>query len=220
MKKKLLILSIFLLIILGCKKENHPPVISSISVSSSVIYPESTYTFECVANDPDGDNLIYNWTCTNGTLLSTSGKTVKWTAPERSGTAIISCEVRDGKGGSDRMDKSVTIKPITITIIDWEGLVPNNYSYYWEKYIKKDWTIHGYFSVAGGAGIKFRILDQVNFQKWYNGESWSALFSTDWSSGTNFSVVIPANGYYYVILVNHPTIYDKYVTLFVQITSP
>jgi hypothetical protein len=220
MKKKLLILSIFLLIILGCKKENHPPVISSISVSSPVIYPESTYTFECIANDPDGDNLIYNWTCTNGTLLSTSGKTVKWKSPERSGTAIISCEVRDGKGGRDRMDKSVTIKPITITIINTSEYIEGGYAIWWKKYIKKDWTIHGYFSVAGGEGIKFHILDETNFENWRNGRSYRALVETGWSSGSNFSAVIPSTGYYYIVLDNWYTIYDKYVTLFVQITSP
>jgi hypothetical protein len=218
MKKKLLILSIFLLIILGCKKENHPPVISSISVSSSVIYPESTYTFECVANDPDGDNLIYNWTCTTGTLLSTSGKTVKWTAPERSGTAIISCEVRDGKGGSDRMDKSVTIKPITITIINTSVYIEGWDATGWTRYFKKDWTIHGYFSVAGGR-INFFILDETNFENWRNGRSYRALVEIGWSSGSNFSAVIPSTDYYYIILENDEPD-DIYVTLFVQITSP
>jgi hypothetical protein len=217
MKKKLLILSIFLLIILGCKKENHPPVISSISVSSSVIYPESTYTFECVANDPDGDNLIYNWTCTNGTLLSTSGKTVKWTAPERSGTAIISCEVRDGKGGSDRMDKSVTIKPITIKIIDWEGWLPSGYFRYWTEYFKEDWKIQGYFS--SDQEIFFYILDATNYQRWYNGQPYTALFEAEWSYGTNFSVVLPRSDYYYFVIENIlPD--DAYCHVFVQITSP
>jgi len=222
MKKMFLFLLIFLLIILGCKKEkeNRPPVINSITASSQVFYPESTYTFECSAYDLDGDYLTYHWSCTNGTLLSSSGKTVNWKAPERSGTAIISCEVRDGKGGRDKMDKGVTIKPITITIINWSGYIEAGYAYHWERYIKKDWTIHGYFSVAGGEGIKFRILDATNFEKWRNGYEYKALVSTGWSSGTTFSAVIPASGYYYVILENWYTIYDKYVTLFVQITSP
>jgi hypothetical protein len=217
MKKKLLILSIFLLIILGCKKENHPPVISSISVSSSEIYPDLIYTFECVANDPDGDNLIYNWTCTNGTLLSTSGITVDWWAPERSGTAIISCEVRDGKGGSDRMDKSVTIKPITITIIDTIMNIESFATIWWEEYIKKDWTIYGYFFVD--ERINFYILDETNFENWRNGRSYRAIVEIGGSSLSKFSVVIPSTNDYYIVLEND-TPYYIYVSLFVQKTSP
>lgn len=132
--RKIIFISIFLLLFLSlaCKKQNNHPVISSITGPSEV-FVEGTYYFECIAYDPDNDYLTYNWTCTGGTLSSTYGKRVGWTAPERSGNIIIFCEVRDGRGGRDVMNKSIVIKRITDTIIDWAGYIEAGMAYYWEK---------------------------------------------------------------------------------------
>ncbi|MEC4685371.1 MAG: carboxypeptidase regulatory-like domain-containing protein, partial [Nitrospirota bacterium] len=61
----------------------------------------------CYATDPDNNNLTFSWDKTGGNIPG-SGPIVTWTAPSTAGTYTITCNVSDGKGGTD--SKSVDIK--------------------------------------------------------------------------------------------------------------
>jgi len=80
--------------------DNQPPVISDLSIT-------------CIASDPDGDHLTYNWTVNAGSFEGdTSGPSVTWRAPSSTDIYIvIGCEVSDGKGGEDSESINIVVKP-------------------------------------------------------------------------------------------------------------
>ncbi len=96
---------------------NTPPVIASLTPSSTDLAPEASATIGCVANDADGDTLSYEWTPTGGTITGT-GNSVSWEAPATEGTYNISVSVSDGHGGtaSDSVEITVEMKYGSIDI--------------------------------------------------------------------------------------------------------
>lgn len=96
---------------------NTPPVIASLTPSSTDLAPEESCTIGCVASDADGDTLTYAWTATGGTISGT-GNSVSWEAPATEGTYNISVSVSDGHGGtvSDSCDITVEMKYGSIDI--------------------------------------------------------------------------------------------------------
>jgi len=90
---------------------NQPPVIESLSVSSSVIFRNKIATITCSASDPDGDSLEYQWRCDAGTLLiqGTPGPIVQWQAPSSEGTYTITCKVKDPYGATDTKSIKVLV---------------------------------------------------------------------------------------------------------------
>ncbi len=106
----LIILVIVILPIVGCTLANQLPVISSITANNEgEINPGDNYQIECIAQDPDGDELTYAWTVDDGTI-SGKGPTVTWTAPEAPGTYNIGVEVSDGRDG-------IAIEQLTIEVL-------------------------------------------------------------------------------------------------------
>lgn len=96
---------------------NTPPVIASLTPSSTDLAPEDSCTIGCVASDADGDTLAYAWTATGGTISGT-GNSVSWEAPAAEGTYNISVSVSDGHGGtaSESCDITVEMKYGSINI--------------------------------------------------------------------------------------------------------
>jgi len=90
---------------------NYPPIIESLTAKPSPVREGKTSTIECVASDPDEDELSYLWSTTRGNI-SGEGATVIWTAPNVCGTYIITVTVADGRGGevSEELEVEV-IKP-------------------------------------------------------------------------------------------------------------
>jgi len=54
----------------------------------------------CVAEDPDGDDLTYTWTASDGKITDEEGRKVTWIAPTNSIRHFVTVEVNDGRGGS------------------------------------------------------------------------------------------------------------------------
>ena len=89
---------------------NQSPVIDSISLTpASYVAPQQNISLSIVAHDPDGDAISYSWSTDLGTLNTTGGTTVEWTAPSApiSGTGTIEVSVSDGKGGLATARKTV-----------------------------------------------------------------------------------------------------------------
>ena len=96
---------------------NHPPTIEDLVVTAEHDYLKETttgyttteiaykvmrdkiYVIECVASDPDGDELIFEWSADRGNI-SGEGAVVTWTAPPQSGEVTIIVTVSDGRGGT------------------------------------------------------------------------------------------------------------------------
>jgi hypothetical protein len=93
----------------GCGPSNHSPEITSLTPGATSVAPGENCTIACVASDPDGDTLTYEWTATGGTI-SGEGDTVTWTAPAAEGSCTIGVTVSDGKGGTDSDTCAVAVE--------------------------------------------------------------------------------------------------------------
>lgn len=79
---------------------NEQPIITSLVTDAEWTLLGGTLQLMCTASDPDGDELSYDWTASEGDI-SGMGAVVNWTAPEEVGIYKITVVVRDGHGSSD-----------------------------------------------------------------------------------------------------------------------
>jgi hypothetical protein len=77
---------------------NTPPVIQRLSIEGQYVEPEMTVAVTCLADDENGDDLMYTWSAEAGSISGT-GNAVMWTSPSTLGIYSIDVEVRDGNGG-------------------------------------------------------------------------------------------------------------------------
>jgi len=89
---------------------NHSPVIESLTADPPAVNRGRTSTIECVASDPDGDELSYLWSAEQGDI-SGQDATVTWTAPSTCGTYTITVTVADGRGDEASQELSITVNP-------------------------------------------------------------------------------------------------------------
>jgi len=88
---------------------NHPPVIESLTAEPSLVRQGKTSTIECVASDPDSDELSYLWSAATGNI-SGQGSAVTWTAHNTCGTYVITVTVSDSRGGEASEELDITVR--------------------------------------------------------------------------------------------------------------
>jgi hypothetical protein len=79
---------------------NRRPIITSLKAEAEWTAPLGNLQVTCIASDPDGDELSYEWITTGGDISGT-GHEVIWTAPEEVGIYDITVIVDDGHDGKD-----------------------------------------------------------------------------------------------------------------------
>jgi len=79
---------------------NRLPTITSLEADAEWIAPLGSVQLTCIASDPDGDVLSFQWTATGGDISGT-GAVATWTAPEEVGMYDITVVVDDGQDGKD-----------------------------------------------------------------------------------------------------------------------
>jgi len=103
---------------------NHPPIIEDLIVTSE--YPKYVKEYsggykilngksceiKCVASDPEGDKLSYEWSA-SGITISEEDPSITWTAPVQRGEVTVTVTVSDGSGGI--ATKSIVFKVETCT---------------------------------------------------------------------------------------------------------
>ena len=113
----------------GCFWRNHPPVINSLHAGQELVLSSDSCTIECLASDPDGDSLGYNWSATGGEING-NGSDVTWIAPASgSGSYTITIVVSDEKGAEaeDSVTVEVNNKPYIVSlIVDEEHVAPSS----------------------------------------------------------------------------------------------
>lgn len=93
-------------------KTNEPPVVDQVVALRSSLFPADTTTIKVEAHDPERGTLSFTWSAAGGTLSSTTGSRVHWTAPAVAGDYKISVKVRDDK--NDEAEGSVTLSVIAV----------------------------------------------------------------------------------------------------------
>ena len=92
--------------------DNSAPVITSITVllphtplitigekeEPMKISRWSTAEVECIAEDPDDDELTFNWSATGGKITQRRN-IIGWTAPAVADNYTVTVKISDGKGG-------------------------------------------------------------------------------------------------------------------------
>ncbi len=110
MKKGIFVCVIlFSIIIIACQKENHAPAINSLTANPDSVKPSQASILTVNAEDPDEDDLSYTWIASSGTLSSTSGTSVTWTAPATVGNYTISVTAEDPEGSKDTEGKTIKV---------------------------------------------------------------------------------------------------------------
>jgi hypothetical protein len=91
-KRFSIILLLFALIMFlnSCSQQNGTPEIVRLIATPGEISIQENSTIECIAEDPDGDKLNYSWKSEFG-VISGSGKSITWAAPNTEDTYLISC---------------------------------------------------------------------------------------------------------------------------------
>ena len=121
------VLLLIILVIGGCASanqpprnqppRNQPPSITSLKAKQDVLSPLSSCLIECVASDPDGDELSYEWLTVNGDI-DEEGAAVSWDAPEQEGIYNIMVKVTDNKGGEATGFVAITVKANNSPVIN------------------------------------------------------------------------------------------------------
>lgn len=86
---------------------NSLPMVRKLSIPEA-FEPGETIELQVTAHDPDGDTLSYTWRVSAGTLDSTTGSTVKWTAPSDTRSVTITVQIHDGPDSSITRSRTVT----------------------------------------------------------------------------------------------------------------
>ena len=88
---------------------NNPPEVkdfiitkkSNLPCEKDEIYIDNHYYIECIASDPDGDKLSYDWSVSEGVVEKDEGSRILWEAPSEKTDAIFEVTVQDERGGED-----------------------------------------------------------------------------------------------------------------------
>lgn len=87
---------------------NLSPILN-LSSSNSMIGVSGEVAFTADAIDPDGDQVQFNWTAADGTIIKNVSNTAVWKAPSTTGSYEVSCQAYDNKGGTATSKLNVAV---------------------------------------------------------------------------------------------------------------
>jgi len=93
----MLIVAAAVLLLTSSCTVNRRPVITSLEAEADWTAPLGSLQVTCDAEDPEGDELSYEWSTDGGDILG-MGAVVNWTAPEEVGMYDITVLVSDNQG--------------------------------------------------------------------------------------------------------------------------
>ena len=105
----LLFLILLTILICSCTPPNEPPIIESLTAEPEEVTQAGSVIIECIAYDPDEDNLSYDWTMTGGNIEG-EGSRVIWIAPQNCAVYTISVTVTDERDGKASRDLQIKVK--------------------------------------------------------------------------------------------------------------
>jgi hypothetical protein len=127
-------------------RTNEPPEITSLIADADWTTPSGSLQVTCNATDPDGDELSYTWSASEGNITDT-GPEVIWSAPEEVGIYDVTVSVTDVLGWSDTK---------SIALIASNGPPPTI-----EKLV---------VTAKGNSYLKKSIIAECDYDVWINKE--------------------------------------------------
>lgn len=101
-------------------QENNPPTIKKIKAVPRKINLNSESTIYCEADDVDGDQLLFQWEASYGSMID-SGSEITWRSPSTPGNYYVKCTVEDGNGGV--VTDSIGLEVRDLSIIQTGNLI-------------------------------------------------------------------------------------------------
>ena len=89
-------------------KENRSPEFQSMATVADWVFPGSSMYMSFFAQDPDGDEVTYEWNATGGELFG-QGDSIVWVAPEETGNYRVAVTARDEYGGESAREIPVSV---------------------------------------------------------------------------------------------------------------
>jgi len=111
MKFRLSLVALILctMLVSSCAQSNKSPVIESLTAEPPVVNLNESATVKCIAYDPDGDKLSYQWVASMGDI-SGEGYTVIWAGPQICGNHVITVTVVDSGGKEATEEVTIRVK--------------------------------------------------------------------------------------------------------------
>ena len=89
-------------------ESNQPPLISVLEAKHMYLDPLWGTEVNCVASDPEGDTLSFQWSSTGGHFVG-DGPTVTWQAPKEYGDYPLVVTVTDSNGNSTKATLTIGV---------------------------------------------------------------------------------------------------------------
>ena len=105
----LTVLAVTILFIGGCVPANQPPVITSLQAEREMVLTLERCQVECIASDPEGGELNYEWQASGGNISSEEA-IATWAAPNEVGEYVVSVNVTDVDGNSATQSVNIVVR--------------------------------------------------------------------------------------------------------------
>ena len=103
---------------------NRAPEVVKIDASKNYLLPGESIDLNCIADDPNGDNLDYTWTANGGTFDNNKIANPSWTAPASEGPYTLTVKVTDPGGLADNATVTILVKVFTAEVGDLVAWYP------------------------------------------------------------------------------------------------
>jgi hypothetical protein len=103
------VLAVTILFIASCIPANQPPVITSLQAEREMVLTLERCQVECVASDPEGGELSYEWHASGGNISSEEA-IATWVAPDEVGEYVVSVNVTDVDGNSATQSVNIVVR--------------------------------------------------------------------------------------------------------------
>jgi hypothetical protein len=106
-------------------QENSPPEVTALHATPDTILPGESTIVRCVAADPEGQAITFEWIAPSGELSGIGGE-VDWTAPSRPGTHRVAVLVTDELGatsvGTVEIEVTCPEEPVISELLIWPAM--------------------------------------------------------------------------------------------------
>ncbi len=115
MRTTIVILGILAVGLTGCEAdlvspENKAPVVESISIGLTDVFTGDACPVICVASDPDGDRLTYEWRVISGSATGRGSEIIYTPVACCLGGNPVVVTVRDGRGGETEAEIAIPVR--------------------------------------------------------------------------------------------------------------